>query len=139
MLNELARPLPESVQEIADVIGRDQALTFIGQLPQAGKRKWRVCVYIPKTLSPDHKLVEMLGYRDAERMVRAFSGMILQPSNCRYLEREARWRRVLELSAEGVIEDEIADQLDLSASRVREIIAGRKVTWSGRKPAEGPA
>ena len=58
MLNELARPLPESVQEIADVIGRDQALTFIGQLPQAGKRKWRVCVYIPKTLSPDHKLVE---------------------------------------------------------------------------------
>ena len=137
-MRDLARPLPESVAEIAEVIGREKALEFVGNLPQAGKRPWRVCVYIPKTLPANHRLVELLGWHDAARMVSAFSGMILQPSNCRYLEREARWRRVLELAAEGAPEDEIADHIGLSVDRVREIIAGRKMSWSGRRPTEKP-
>lgn len=119
----LARPLPDSVQEIADVIGREKALEFIGKLPQAGKRKWRVCIYIPKSLPPDHKLVELLGWHDADRMVRAFSGMILQPSNCRFLERDYRRRRVVELHREGLTAKEIGEQVELSAYWVREIIS----------------
>lgn len=137
MQTNVARRLPDSVEEIAEVIGRDRALEFIGKLPQAGKRKWRVCVYIPKTLPADHKLVAMLGWHDAQRLVRAFSGMILQPSNCRFLEKEHRWRRVREMAGDGISDDEIAGQMGFSPERVREIIAGRRVSGDLATPCRG--
>lgn len=125
MQHDLAIPLPDSVAEIAEVIGRDKALHLIGSLPQSGSRKWRVCVYIPKRLpSVDHKLVRILGYQDAQKMVRAFSGMILQPSNCRFWAKAVRDRRIREMNAEGYPVSEIAFGVGLSAYRVREILAG---------------
>jgi hypothetical protein len=122
---EIAQPLPESVAEIAEVIGREQALHLIGSLPQSGSRAWRVCVYIPKRLTHvDHPLVRILGYRDAQKLVRAFSGMILQPSNCRFLARAARNRRIWEMAGDGLSVTEIAHGVDLSAYWVREILRG---------------
>ncbi len=125
MSSDLATPLPESVAEIAEVIGRDQALHLIGSLPQSGSRAWRVCIYVPKRLpSVDHKLVRILGWKDANRLVRAFSGMILQPSNCRNIVRAARNRRIREMAKEGYSVREIAHGVDLSIYRVREILSG---------------
>ncbi len=78
MPTELVPPLTECVDEIAKVIGRDQALQLISALPQSGSRAWRVCIYVPKALpSVDHPLVRILGWKDANRLVNAFSGMIL--------------------------------------------------------------
>ena len=120
------RRLPESVQEIADVIGREKALSLIGSLPQAGSRSWRVCLYVPKRLpSTDHPLVRTLGWRDANRLVWAFSGMILQPSNCRFLVREARYRVVWQMSRDGHSLADIAQGVELSPARVREVLAGK--------------
>ncbi len=125
MSTELAPPLPESVAEIAEVIGRDQALHLIGALPQSGSRAWRVCVYVPKALpSVDHPLVRILGWKDANRLVNAFSGMILQPSNCRFIVRAARNRRIREMADEGYSVREIAHGIDLSVDWVREILSG---------------
>lgn len=124
MSTEIAPPLPESAAEIADVIGRDQALRLIGSLPQSGSRAWRVCVYIPKRLrTVDHPLVRILGYHDAQRMVQAFSGMILQPSNCRSVSRAVRDARIHEMAREGYSTGEIAHGVNLSAYRVREILS----------------
>lgn len=125
MSTELSPPLPDSVAEIADVIGRDQALHLIGSLPQSGSRAWRVCVYIPKRLpTVDHPLVHTLGWCDANKLVYAFSGMILQPSNCRFIARAARNRRIREMAKEGFSVNDIAYGVDLSTYRVREILAG---------------
>jgi hypothetical protein len=120
----LDRPstLPGSIQEIADVIGRDEALAFIDQLPVSGGRTWRKCVYIPKTMPLEHQLVGMLGWRNAQKMSRAFSGMILQPSNCRFLHRNHRNRQILRMKGEGMPVADIADLVELSIYRVREII-----------------
>jgi len=115
--------LPQSVAEIAEVIGRENALALIGKLPQAGSRRWRVCLYIPKTIGPDHSLVRLLGWHDAVAMVGAFSGMILQPSNCARIYRRYRKCQVLRMAAEGLSAVEIADIVDLSVYRTREIIA----------------
>ena len=115
--------LPPSVQEIADVIGREKALAFIGQLPTSGKRSWRLCIYIPKRLPADHRLVHMLGWHDAKRMVDAFSGMILQPSNCRFLQWQFVHREIVRLHSEGVPIAEIADIVERSVYWVRVIIA----------------
>lgn len=118
-------PLPESVEEIAEVIGRDKALMLIGQLPQAGKRSWRVCLYVPKRLPLDHPLVDLLGYHDAKKLAWAFSGMILQPSNCRGIYRAYRDREIKRMSKEGIIVADIAKAVDLSTYRVREILNGK--------------
>jgi len=119
--------LPESVAEIADVIGEEQTFHLIGQLPQSGSRKWRVCVYVPKILPIDHQLVRILGWSDAHKLSRAFSGMILQPSNCRFLVRQARNQRIHEMAEEGCAVIDIAHGVDLSVYRVREILAGEGV------------
>lgn len=114
--------LPRSVQEIADVIGREQALRLIGSLPPSGSRSWRVCLYVPKTLtSPDHRLVKVLGWGDAQKLVEEFAGMILQPSNCRQIARRIRNARIQEMKYQGVTLVEIASTFDLSTDRVREI------------------
>ncbi|WP_299084151.1 hypothetical protein [uncultured Ruegeria sp.] len=120
--------LPPSVQEIADVIGREKALEFIGKLPNSGSRSWRVCIYIPKDLPADHKLVELLGWHDARRMVDAFSGMILQPSNCRFLEWQFLHREIVRLHREGVQIADIADMVERTAYWVRVIIARAEET-----------
>lgn len=135
-MTDLAPPLPESVAEIAEVIGRDQALRLIGSLPQSGSRAWRVCVYIPKRLPEvDHPLVRILGWNDANKLVRAFSGMILQPSNCRFIARAARDRRIREMAADGLSVGEIAQGVNLSTYRVREILVGETARGRGMRCA----
>lgn len=114
--------LPQSVQEIADVIGRDKALFLIGQLPQCGKRSWRANLYVPKRLKPDHQLVKLLGWKDANRMAREFGGMILQPSNCRHLHRQFRNASIHRMADEGMTVDQIAFAVDLTPRQVRNVL-----------------
>lgn len=90
-MGKLHPPLPESVAELADVLGRERALFLIGQLPicyvqdkrwnqRAGSRgSRRVILYVPKRLKPDHRLVTILGWNDAQRLVDAFGGEIVCP------------------------------------------------------------
>ena len=116
-------PLPPSAQEIADVIGRDRALMLIGQLPPVPGRGWKVCLYVPKRIGPDHPLVAMIGWRDANLMVREFGGMILQPANCRFLHREFRTREVLRLRREGWSVAAIAGAVEISQRQVFNILS----------------
>lgn len=128
---DFAPELPESVAEIADVIGREKALEWIGSLPRCGSRKWRKCVYVPKRLDRvDHPLVRALGWEDANKVVRAFSGMILQPSNCRFIARGIRNQRILEMDDAGIPIKDIAIGVDLSRRQVKEIIE------KGREPLQ---
>ena len=115
--------LPDSVAEIAEVIGHDKALDFVRQIPRSGSRRWRACVYIPKRLPADHPLVHMVGWEDASKLVYAFSGMILQPSRLEGMEHAHRNQQIVRAADEGVPIDEIADVYELSRYRVKEIIA----------------
>ena len=87
--------LPNSAQEIAEVIGIERTLYLIGKLPRAkcgtpGKQGIRAIMYVPKNLKPDHPLVRILGWCDAERLSRHFPGEILCPATCHEVYR--RWR-----------------------------------------------
>lgn len=115
--------LPDSVQEIADVIGRERALYLIGQLPQSGTRSWRTCFYVPKRIKPDHLLVEILGWHDAMRMVRHFGGEILQTSNCNFLHRQFRAREIHRMNADGLSAKQIAAAVGITDRQVRNILA----------------
>jgi hypothetical protein len=115
--------LPASVQEIAEVIGRDKALYLIGQLPQCGKRSWRVVLYVPKRIDASHQLVRWLGWKDANRLVAEFGGEILQPSNCKHLHLALRNRVIVQMASEGLAPAVIAEAMQITSRQVRNILA----------------
>ena len=122
MLNDL----PESVKEIAEVIGREDTLRLIGQLPtcyagKEGHKSNRVIMYVPKRLPPDHKLVEILGFNTAMKLVRHFGGEILQPANCRALYSRFRDEAILRMLDAGARPGMVADLLGVSERHVRNL------------------
>ena len=116
--------LPNSVQEIADVIGRDLAMYLIGQLPRAyseGHPSGEVILYVPKTLKPDHQLVRLLGWAPAMRMVRAFGGEILKPATCAHLYRAFRDESIRALLADGYAAAMLAEWFGVCERHVKNI------------------
>lgn len=122
--------LPDSVKEIADVIGREQALYLIGQLPRCyspdarypAARKATVIMYVPKRLEPTDRLVGILGWKDAARLVREFAGMLIHPASCADILRQHRDRNIARLAAEGVSTTMLAEWFDLDVSMVRRVL-----------------
>ena len=119
--------LPASVQEIADVIGSDRALYLVGQLPRCyvdkpGHKSWRVILYVPKQLKPDHPLVKMIGWKDAASLVNAFGGEILQPASCAEIYRRFRDQAAIRMAGEGMKPAYIAELLGVSDRHVRNLL-----------------
>ncbi|MFB9149543.1 hypothetical protein [Roseovarius ramblicola] len=122
---------PQSVRELAEVIGLDQALHLCRSLPRCGSRPWRVAVYVPKRMPLDHKLVAILGYRDAMRLARHFGGEVLQPSNGRFLEKRWFRRNVWQLRGQGMSAAEIAEDTDRSIEAVKGVLRGKPPKGTG--------
>lgn len=117
------KDLPKSVREIADVIGRQEALFLIGQLPtrysgKEGRESTRVNLYVPKRLNPTHQLVRILGWHNANRLVRAFGGEILYPGNCQQIYQHYRRQTILRMLNEGQKRADIAKLLKVDISCV---------------------
>lgn len=79
--------LPKSVQEIADVIGREKALRLVKCWRKhysggEGKKSYRTYIYIPRRIRREHPLVQILGFKYARRMVRHFGGEGLMVAGC---------------------------------------------------------
>lgn len=122
MLNDL----PESVKEIAEVIGREETLRLIGRLPTCiagkdGHKSTRVIMYVPKSLKPDHPLVEILGFTTAMKLVRHFGGEILQPANCRAIYARFRDEAILRMISCGARPSMVAELIGVSERHVRNL------------------
>lgn len=120
--------LPRSVQEIADVIGRERALYLVGRLPRcfAGKegfKSWRPVMYVPtlRRLTPDHNLVAILGWNDAEKLCRHFGGEILNPANCQEIYRPFRDRSIARMVADGMPPKLVAEWFNVTDRHVRAV------------------
>lgn len=122
--------LPASVQEIAEVIGRERALYLVGQLPRCYAKDPRypnaksshVILYVPKSLKPDHQLVQVLGWHDAKRLVDAFGGEILQPAGCADVYRQFLNRSIVRMAGDGMPPKAIAELLSVSDRHVRNLL-----------------
>ncbi len=124
--------LPQVVRDVAEVIGRRQALRLAGAVcPPAspGRRKTDSgragSVYIPLKLRPgaNHRLIEILGEDDAQRMVEAFPGMILNFPSCTRLARAHRDRAIRKMAAEGWSVSSVAWAFDVCALTVKNVVA----------------
>lgn len=120
--------LPRSVQQIADVIGDEQALFLVGQMPRfrnASKGGGaQPTIYVPTTarLDPKHELVRILGWVDAVKLSEEFGGEILQPANCNEIYRAFRDRSIARMHAEGMKPAAIAELMGVSDRLVRNLV-----------------
>jgi hypothetical protein len=117
--------LPKSVQEIADVIGRERALYLVGQLPRCiagapGKQSSRVMLYVPtvQRLTLQHELVRILGFNDAEKLCKHFGGEILQPANCADIYKNYRDRMIDNFLCVGMTAGQVAAIMGVSRETV---------------------
>jgi hypothetical protein len=119
--------LPRSVQEIADVIGTDQALYLVGQMPRfknTTKGGYQCVMYVPtkSRLTQRHELVRILGLIDAGRLCEAFGGEIIQPANCAEICRAHRDRSIILLADEGMPPAQLAELTCVSERHVRKLL-----------------
>jgi hypothetical protein len=128
--------LPASVEEIAEVIGRERALYLIGKLPRcrppSGEGRTQVILYVPKTITPDHRLVQILGQEDAERLVEAFGGEILKPGTCRQIYRVYRDQGIVRAVNDGVPTAMVAAWFGLSSRHVLNVLEKAQEDRSAR-------
>ena len=129
--------LPNSVREIAEVIGLDATLRLISQLPvcqRPGRKLPIVMLYVPKKLPPDHELVRMIGYPDAMKLVRVFGGEILYPASCRNVFKRFRDDAIVRMAGMGARTSVIAELFGMTDRAVRYIVEGRE-----KAPEETPS
>jgi hypothetical protein len=131
--------LPPSVQEIAGVIGVEKALELIGKLPRCIPKSGtgqgvRVMLYVPRTLRADHPLVHMIGWHAASALVEAFGGEVMKPGSCRDLYRTFRDRSIVELAADGMPLDHIAEVMGVGLRTVRNLVWKTPRLTDGKVP-----
>lgn len=124
--------LPKSVQQIADVIGSDEALQLVRKLRQRCPGR-TLYVYVPNAerLHVNHSLVLMVGYENAVALAEHFGGTHLYPSPCKYLERAVKNRHILALRDTGRTPREIADELGLSIKWIMSVLDARDMVRRG--------
>lgn len=117
--------LPSTVQELADIIGREDALYLIGQLPTCKRSGGGndVLLYVPtlSRLTPDHRLVKILGYPLA-RKLSAYHPGLWKPANCNGIVRNFRNRSISEFWESGHTITEIAEIFDKTPKYTKKIL-----------------
>lgn len=118
--------LPSTVQEIAEIIGREDALYLIGQLPtcKRGDGRNEVLLYVPtlNRLTPDHRLVRVLGYALARKFCANLGGQLLKPANCNGIVRDFRNKSMADFYESGHTIAEIAEIFDKTPKYTKKIL-----------------
>lgn len=124
--------LPHSVQEIADVIGPDQALYLVAQLrKRCPSRTINIYIPTPENMHPDHALAQMLGMDDALALAREFQGAHIYPARCDQMRRVLEHRDILKLRDGGMGIAEVAETLQLSTKWVKAVTDARNMVRRG--------
>lgn len=124
--------LPRSVQEIADVIGRDRALQLVAQLRKRCRgRTLNIYVPSPERLHAGHALVAMVGMDGALALAQVFGGAHVYPASCRQMRRALENRDILKWRDAGLSVVEIAERLHLSTKWVQAVTDARDMVRRG--------
>lgn len=118
--------LPKSVQDIADVIGREDALYLVGQLPRCKRVSGGddVLLYVPsiQRLKPDHRLSKILGFPLAKKLCVHFGGEKLKPANCNGIVRDFRNQSIVLFWEQHHTIEEIASIFDMNTKYTKKIL-----------------
>lgn len=117
--------LPDSVQQIADVIGEAAALELVRRWPRTktnGDIPFRPIMYVPAKLTPEHRLVAILGWQNAARLVRVFPGDLIFLATCAITLRDDRNDVIASMIARKVSVASVSIKLGMSERHVRRIV-----------------
>lgn len=118
--------LPNSVQEVAEVIGTERALFLIGKLPRYYKKGngSTLYLYVPTLarMGMDHELVKIMGWNDAQKLARAFAGEILQLASCASIYREFRDQNIMRMAGDGIPVKMLATWFNVSERHIKNLM-----------------
>ncbi|MCR9086165.1 MAG: hypothetical protein NXH97_05380 [Rhodobacteraceae bacterium] len=86
----LTIPLPDTLQDVANVIGRYAAVRLSEGLVQTGKRASRRMVYVPATPPQRHRLIDLIGVEARAKLCWTHGRIILGVPVCQKLK--SAWR-----------------------------------------------
>lgn len=121
-------PLPKNMQAIAEVIGREKALFLLGQLPRTKQVKrdtrtrYRIYLYIPKTLNPKSRLVEILGWNDAFKLTQVFTGETLCLESCKQMATNFLHKSIRQQFNSGIDIDTLAILFGMNTRSILKIL-----------------
>ncbi|WP_430735158.1 Mor transcription activator family protein [Halodesulfovibrio aestuarii] len=108
--------LPETAQQIADVIGVENTMELVRA--KQGKGQF---LYVPtsKRLRPSHVLVQILGAEVARELAEEFGGIQIKLPKCRSLLNEDRNQKIIQMRQQSMKYHDIAVELCMSVSSVK--------------------
>jgi hypothetical protein len=115
-------PLPESVEEIAEVIGRGHAVRLVEGTRASGKRRWRRSLYVPKEMPEDHRIASMVGLDAATRLSFSHGNCIVELPSCFALRKAYAADYAQQLTDAGASEGEIAKEMGVEPKTVRGLL-----------------
>jgi hypothetical protein len=115
-------PLPESVEEIAEVIGRGHAVRLVEGTRASGKRRWRRSLYVPKEMPEDHRIASMVGLDAATRLSFSHGNCIVELPSCFALRKAYAADHALRLSNAGATQAEIASEMGVEQKTVQSLL-----------------
>jgi hypothetical protein len=115
-------PLPESVEEIAEVIGRGNAVRLVEGTRASGTRRWRRFLYVPAEMNEDHRIASMIGFGEATRLSFSHGNCIVELPNCHGLRKAYLASHTLQLTDSGASQAEIARELGIEAKTVKSLL-----------------
>jgi hypothetical protein len=111
-------PLPESMEEIAEVIGRGNAVRLVEGTRAGGKRRWRRSLYVPSEMTEEHRIASMVGFEDATRLSFSHGNCIVELPSCHGLRKAYLADHAMRLNDGGATAAEIAQELGVEQKTV---------------------
>ncbi|MEO5334125.1 MAG: hypothetical protein H7839_19100 [Magnetococcus sp. YQC-5] len=108
--------LPDSLEEIADVIGREGAVKLVNEC--GGTR-----IFVPRKMRVQHKLATLLGFEQARRLSLHFGGETLTVVRAAHLQRRTRNREIVRRYDSGVGVRQLAREHTLTERQIYTILS----------------
>lgn len=124
-------PLPETMEEIAEVIGRGKAVRLVEGTRASGKRRWRRSLYVPTDMSEEHRIASMIGFEAATRLSYSHGNCIIELPSCFALRKAYLSDYAWQLSGAGASPGEIARELGVELKTVNALL-DLAVYWQPR-------
>lgn len=115
-------PLPESVEEIAEVIGRGNAVRLVEGTRASGKRRWRRSLYVPADMPEGHRIASMVGLEMATRLSFSHGNCIVELPSCFALRKAYAAVYAQQLTDAGASEGEIAKEMGIEPKTVKGLL-----------------
>ncbi len=111
--------LPESLQELSEVIGLDEALKLAATYPG-------LPLYVPSTAKPEHAIAQIIGPGAFTCLVNHYGGDYIKLTKIDAAARQIKHHLLKDLKREGISNRDIALQLNYSQRHVERLTSELK-------------